>query len=99
MKIADAKTGISDLFGGHVYTIAHVGNIGKPDPAIFKYAAKRIGADPSRTVCIEDSPHGIEAIKRAGMYAIGITTTYDKEKLMAADEIIDSYKEIDLYKI
>lgn len=99
MKIADAKTGILDLFDRRVYTIAQVGNVGKPDPAIFNYAAKMIGADPKRTVGVEDSPHGIEAIKRAGMYAIALTTTYDKSKLMAADMIVDSYREIDLHSV
>jgi HAD superfamily hydrolase (TIGR01509 family) len=96
MNIANTKTDIINLFDRNVYTIAQVGNVGKPDPAIFNYAANRIGADPKKTVCIEDSPNGIKAIKRAGMFAIAITTTYDKEKLMEADMIVDSYKEIDI---
>jgi len=47
---------------------------GKPDPQVFLLAAARVGVPPARCVVIEDSPHGIEAARRAGMRAIGVET-------------------------
>jgi beta-phosphoglucomutase-like phosphatase (HAD superfamily) len=44
---------------------------GKPAPDLFLYAAKTMGADPSRAVVVEDSVVGIKAAKSAGMLAIG----------------------------
>jgi len=44
----------------------------KPDPEVFLLAAKKIAVEPGRCVVIEDASAGIEAAKRAGMYAVGI---------------------------
>jgi beta-phosphoglucomutase-like phosphatase (HAD superfamily) len=99
MELADRKTGLIKKFNGHVYKISDVGGRGKPDPAVFNYAARMIGAVKGRTVGIEDAPHGIEALNRAGIFSIGIMTTYDKEKLKSADMIIDSYKELNLSEL
>lgn len=48
---------------------------GKPEPDIFLSGASAVGADPAACVGIEDAQAGIEAIKAAGMYAIGIGDT------------------------
>src|SRR3954447_1119790 len=47
---------------------------GKPDPAIFLRCAELLGVPPERCAVIEDSPHGVEAARRAGMTAIGLRT-------------------------
>jgi beta-phosphoglucomutase family hydrolase len=39
---------------------------GKPDPALYLEAARRLGVEPSRTILFEDSLVGIEAGKRGG---------------------------------
>ncbi len=44
----------------------------KPDPEIFLVCANALGVDPALCVGIEDAQAGIEAIKAAGMYAVGI---------------------------
>jgi beta-phosphoglucomutase-like phosphatase (HAD superfamily) len=54
---------------------------GKPEPAIFLEAARRLGAEPSRCVVFEDAPLGIEAARRAGMRAVGICTTHTPDEL------------------
>lgn len=54
---------------------------GKPEPAIFLEAARRLGAQPSRCVVFEDAPLGIEAARRAGMRAVGICTTHTPDEL------------------
>ncbi len=44
----------------------------KPDPEIFLLAAQGLGVEPYLCVGIEDATAGVTAIKRAGMYAVGI---------------------------
>lgn len=45
---------------------------GKPDPAIFLHSAAAVGAPPADCLVIEDSIHGIEAARRAGMGSIAV---------------------------
>ena len=40
---------------------------GKPDPTIYILAAKRLNIDPKDCVVVEDSTHGIESAKNAGI--------------------------------
>ncbi len=54
---------------------------GKPEPAIFLEAARRIGVAPSRCVVFEDAPFGIEAARRGGMMAVAVCTTHSAAEL------------------
>lgn len=58
----------------------------KPAPDVYLEAARRVGADPSHTVAIEDSGPGITAARAAGMATVAIphwlTASHD---LSAAD--------------
>jgi beta-phosphoglucomutase len=96
LAIADRKLGLSGLFGTNIYTIAEVGYKGKPDPAIFLYAASKLGSNPANCLVIEDSPYGITAAKRAGMRCAALTTTYPRELLGEADQVAGSFAEIGL---
>ena len=58
--------GLSDLVAGKVFTSTMVAR-GKPAPDLFLYAADRMGADPARTLVIEDSLTGLRAGLAAGM--------------------------------
>jgi HAD superfamily hydrolase (TIGR01509 family) len=66
----------------------------KPDPECFLKAAAAIQVVPDRCVVIEDSPVGIEAAHRAGMFAIAITNSLPREKLAEADFVVKNYAEI-----
>ena len=44
----------------------------KPAPDIFLDCARALGVDPADCIGVEDAQAGIEAIKAAGMYAVGI---------------------------
>jgi len=44
----------------------------KPAPDVYLLAAERLSVDPTRCVALEDSSHGIEAARAAGMRAIAI---------------------------
>jgi beta-phosphoglucomutase-like phosphatase (HAD superfamily) len=54
---------------------------GKPQPAIFLEAARRVGADPAHCIVFEDAPFGIEAARRAGMRAVAICSTHSAQEL------------------
>jgi alpha,alpha-trehalase len=60
--------GADDLFDEHVDGVdaAEMGLAGKPDPASFLEAARRLGVDPQRAVVIEDALAGVEAGRRGG---------------------------------
>ena len=45
---------------------------GKPSPDVYLEAASRLGADPARSVAIEDSSNGIRAGHAAGMAVIAV---------------------------
>lgn len=45
----------------------------KPAPDVFLYAAEKMEADPTKTIVIEDSVHGIAGARAAGMRVIGFT--------------------------
>lgn len=58
--------GLAHLIGGRVFTSTMVAR-GKPAPDLFLLAAKSMGADPARTLVVEDSLTGIRAGLAAGM--------------------------------
>lgn len=65
---------------------------GKPDPEIFLNAAKHLGISPENCIGIEDSAAGITAIKKAGMYAVGVG---NPETVREADLILKDLSEAD----
>ena len=71
---------------------------GKPSPEGYLLTAKRLGVSPDKCLVIEDSPHGVEAAKKAGMYVVAILTTHDRHKLKKADAIIDNFTHFGLRK-
>jgi HAD superfamily hydrolase (TIGR01509 family) len=84
------------LFGEHIYSISEIGYVPKPNPDIFLYAANRLGVKPGNCLVIEDSPNGIESARRAGMRCVALTTTFGRERLGGADQVVDGFEEIDL---
>ena len=61
---------------------------GKPDPAIFHEAARRLGVSPARCVVVEDAPAGLEAARIAGMAAIGVLSAHHPS--LQADLVVAS---------
>lgn len=57
----------------------------KPDPEVFLAGAAKLGVTPAECAVFEDAAAGIEAAKRAGMYAVGIGLPED---LPGADLVV-----------
>ena len=66
----------------------------KPFPDPYIKALQTLPASVDSTVVIEDSPNGIKSAKEAGCKVFALTTSFKREKLIEADEILNSYKEI-----
>jgi len=65
----------------------------KPAPDIFLDAARGVGAPARQCIGIEDAAAGIQAIRAAGMYAIGIGET---AALEGAHEVIASLADFEV---
>jgi HAD superfamily hydrolase (TIGR01509 family) len=72
----------------------------KPDPALFRIATEALGADPVRTVALEDSHHGVTSAKAAGLWAVAcpnrVTGGLD---FSHADLVVESLADIDLPRL
>jgi beta-phosphoglucomutase len=68
---------------------------GKPDPAVFLLAAEKLCLDPHVCAVVEDSLAGLEAANRAGMTAIALTGTFEREQLVDhAALVVESLREL-----
>lgn len=61
---------------------------GKPDPAVFLEAARRVGVPPEACLVIEDSPAGVQGARRAGMRCLAVATTHAAEQLLEASLVL-----------
>lgn len=96
VELAFARVPIAHLFEtvvGGDETEKH-----KPDPEPLLLAAERMGADPSTTAYVGDSPFDMRAAKAAGMFAVAVTwgRIHDRARLEREepDAIADSAEEL-----
>jgi len=70
----------------------------KPDPEGFMLAARRLGVAANACAVIEDSVHGIAAASAAGMLAVAVLTSTDRDALLlaGADSVIASVRDLDV---
>jgi HAD superfamily hydrolase (TIGR01509 family) len=70
---------------------------GKPAPDVYLEAARRLGADPARSVAVEDSENGIHAARAAGMRVLALPNPHyppAPEALAEADDVLRSLDEL-----
>jgi beta-phosphoglucomutase len=79
------RLGIRDRFDD-VVDAATIRN-SKPHPEIFLTAAEHLGVAPADCLGVEDAAAGVESIKDAGMFAVGVGSP---EVLYRADRVIPS---------
>ena len=44
----------------------------KPDPALYRAALEALAVRPEEAIALEDSPNGILAAKRAGLFCVAV---------------------------
>lgn len=64
---------------------------GKPDPEIFLAAADSIGVLPQNAIGFEDAQSGIDGLKAAGIYAVGMSAN---QPLLGADMQVSEMTEL-----
>ncbi|MGK2875535.1 MAG: beta-phosphoglucomutase family hydrolase [Nocardioides sp.] len=97
LNAAGLQTAFDVVVDGNV--IAALGLPGKPDPATFLQAARRLGVSPQRAAVIEDAVSGVTAAKRGGFgLVVGIDRARQREDLerAGADFVLDDVSELDL---
>ncbi len=57
----------------------------KPDPALYHLGLEKMGVDPDRVVVLEDSPNGVLAAKRAGLYCIAVPNQLTRQLSFSND--------------
>jgi sugar-phosphatase len=62
--------GIASAF--HAVVSADEVELAKPDPSIYRLAARKLDVAPEDCVAFEDSPTGVRAARAAGMCVVGI---------------------------
>ncbi|MFH0956345.1 MAG: HAD family phosphatase [Candidatus Aenigmatarchaeota archaeon] len=92
MEMELRELGINELFP--IIVTGDDVSKGKPDPEIFLLAARRLGVPPSECAVIEDSAFGVQAAKRAGMFAIGFASRNSPgQDLSGADFVVSDLGE------
>jgi len=95
------SAGVADLFPVRVDGVAseELGLPGKPEPAVFVEAARRLGTDVARTAVVEDAISGVEAARRGGFgFVVAVDRTGHPDALRdaGADVIVSDLAELGL---
>jgi HAD superfamily hydrolase (TIGR01509 family) len=90
------RLGLADKLGA-VIGADLVGGVGKPRPDVYLRACADLGADPARSVALEDSAHGVSAAKAAGMVAVAVPGSVTQANDFShADLVVASLLELDV---
>jgi HAD superfamily hydrolase (TIGR01509 family) len=77
-------TGLDRLIPGDAVFSAYSVPRGKPDPDLFLYAARQMGAEPAACVVVEDTASGVRAAVAARMRVLGYAADSDEPALRDA---------------
>lgn len=81
------RAGMTELFEERVdgVVLDETGLPGKPHPAMFLEAVRRLGVSPARAVVVEDAVSGVEAGHRGGFgLVVGVDRLGQRDALLAA---------------
>jgi len=108
MKLGVASSSSRDWVEGHLARLGlaphfdcvccadHVERV-KPDPALYRIVLDRLGLRPEDAIALEDSPNGILAAKRAGIFCVAVPNAATRElSLDAADLRLTSLADLSL---
>ncbi len=68
----------------------------KPAPDLFLAAARKLGAEPSECVVIEDAVNGVQAALAARMRCVAVAQTFPAERLAAATLVRGTVAEVSM---
>ncbi|WP_373650943.1 MULTISPECIES: HAD family hydrolase [unclassified Schlesneria] len=66
---------------------------GKPNPEVYLLTAQRLEVDPRDCVAFEDSPPGVEAVRRAGMKCVVVNPMASREEYGDCSHVIKWMKD------
>lgn len=89
ISISLERAGIIDLFDA-ISSSEHEKE-GKPNPAVYLTTAKKLEVSPEKCIVIEDSYHGMQAGKNAGMTVVAFTNGDENLTFDIADHILHRY--------
>jgi len=71
--------------------------ITKPDPSLYTTALRCLDVGPHQAIAFEDSPNGVLAAKRAGLYCVAVPNPLTRQlQIEEADLQLDSLEELPL---
>ena len=69
----------------------------KPDPGLYANALRCLGVSPQQAIAFEDSPNGVLAAKRAGLYCVAVPNPLTRQlHIDEADLQLNSLQEMPL---
>jgi HAD superfamily hydrolase (TIGR01509 family) len=69
----------------------------KPDPGLYTTALRCLDVSPHQAIALEDSPNGVLAAKRAGMFCVAVTNPLTRQlQIEEADLQLNSLQEMPL---
>ena len=72
----------------------------KPDPALYLAVLEYLGVRAEEAIAFEDSPNGVLAAKRAGLYCVAVPNPLTKQlRLDGADLVLDSLEDLPLEEL
>jgi len=89
LPLASARMGAGGLSLPEVVVTADDIAVGKPNPACYQLALKRLGLQPDDAIVFEDAPSGLAAGRAAGCRTIAIASTMPTENLAHEDWLYD----------
>jgi sugar-phosphatase len=69
--------------------------VGKPDPAPYVLAAKRLGFEPRRCLVVEDAPAGVAAGLASGAMVLGLRTTHSDLGVPSVSDLTEVQMRVD----
>jgi HAD superfamily hydrolase (TIGR01509 family) len=74
--------------------------ITKPDPSLYGAAVRCLDVSPHQAIAFEDSPNGVLAAKRAGLYCVAVPNPLTRQlQIDKADLQLDSLEELPLRRL
>jgi HAD superfamily hydrolase (TIGR01509 family) len=72
----------------------------KPDPALYQAVVESFALQPSQAIALEDSPNGIAAAKRAGLFCVAVPNPLTRQLSLAhADLMVSSLADLPLQRL